>query len=78
MLSEPAPTQSLQIETWSLDGLIFSLTTEKDKRIYTLSGDPVGVKLAHRITLEGKRKTTDKKLVFEANRMIKDFGACPI
>jgi hypothetical protein len=55
-----------------------TLTDEKDKRIYTLSGDPVGVKLGDRITVEGKGKTRDKKLVFEANRMIKDFGVCPI
>jgi hypothetical protein len=54
-----------------------SLTDEKDKRIYTLSGDPVGVKPGDRMTLVGKRKQSGKTLVFEAQSAIKDFGACP-
>jgi len=53
-----------------------SLIDEKDKRTYTLSGDPVGVKPGDRMTLEGKRKHTGKTLVFEARSVTKDFGAC--
>jgi hypothetical protein len=53
-----------------------SLTDEKDKRIYAVSGDPVGVKPGERMTLEGKRKQSGKTLVFEAHSVTKDFGAC--
>jgi hypothetical protein len=53
-----------------------SVTDEKDKRIYALSGDPVGVKPGDRMTLEGKRKQSAKTLVFEAHSVTKDFGAC--
>ena len=53
-----------------------SLTDEKDKRIYILSGDPVGIKPGDRMTLEGNRKHRDNTLVFEAHRVTKDFGVC--
>jgi hypothetical protein len=53
-----------------------SLTDEKDKRVYALSGDPVGVKPGDRMTLEGKRKQSGATLVFEAHSVTKDFGAC--
>jgi hypothetical protein len=53
-----------------------SLTDEKDKRAYTVSGDPVGVKPGERMSLEGKRKESGKMLVFEAHSVTKDFGAC--
>jgi hypothetical protein len=53
-----------------------SVTDEKDKRIYAVSGDPVGVKPGERMTLEGKRKQSGKTLVFEAHSVTKDFGAC--
>lgn len=53
-----------------------SLTDEKDKRSYTVSGDPVGIKPGDRITLEGNRKHRNNTLVFEAHRVIKDFGIC--
>jgi hypothetical protein len=53
-----------------------SLTDEKDKRIYALSGDPVGVKPGDRMTLEGKRKRSGQTFVFEAHSVTKDFGAC--
>jgi hypothetical protein len=49
-----------------------SLTDDKDKRIYTLSGDPIGIKPGERMTLEGKRRGK----VFEARSVIKDLGAC--
>jgi hypothetical protein len=54
-----------------------TVTDEKDQRIYTLSGDPVGVKPGDRMTLVGKRKQSGKTHVFEAYSVIKDFGACP-
>ena len=54
----------------------FSLTDEKDKRMYILSGDAVGIKPGDRITLEGNRKHRDNTLVFAAHRVVKDFGAC--
>jgi hypothetical protein len=54
-----------------------NLTDEKDKRIYTLSGDPVGVKLGDRMTLEGKRrKDSGKTPVFEAYSVSRDYGVC--
>jgi hypothetical protein len=53
-----------------------SLTDEKDKRLYILSGDAVGIKLGDRITLEGNRKHRDNTLVFDAHRVVKDFGVC--
>jgi anti-sigma-K factor RskA len=56
-----------------------SVTDEKDKRIYALSGDTAGVKPGDRITLQGKKvkpKGSDKTLVWEAKRVTKDFGAC--
>lgn len=49
-----------------------SLTDDKDKRVYTVSGDPVGLKPGERMTLEGKRRGK----VFEARSVIKDLGAC--
>jgi hypothetical protein len=55
-----------------------TLTDEKDKRIYTLSGDPVGLKPGDRMTLEGKRKQSGPKPVFEARSVTKDFGACQL
>jgi hypothetical protein len=53
-----------------------TLTDEKDKRTYTLSGDPVGLKPGDRMTLEGKRKRSGQTPVFEARSITKDFGAC--
>jgi len=53
-----------------------TVTDEKDKRTYTISGDPVGIKPGDRMTLEGKRKQSGKMLVLEAHSLTKDFGAC--
>ena len=53
-----------------------SLTDEKDQRTYALSGDPVGVKAGDRMTFQGKRKKANNTLVFEAQSVTKDFGAC--
>jgi hypothetical protein len=52
-----------------------SITDDRDKRIYVLSGDPVGVKPGERMTLEGKRRG-GKMPVFEARSVIKDVGVC--
>jgi hypothetical protein len=46
---------------------------EKDKRVYSLSGDPVGVKPGDRIVLEGRRRG----IIFDVRSVIKDFGVCP-
>ena len=55
-----------------------TLTDEKDKRMYILSGDPVGLKPGDRMTLEGKRKQSGQTPVFEARSVTKDFGACQL
>ena len=53
-----------------------TVTDEKDRRIYTISGDPVGVKPGDRMTLEGKRKQSGQTFVFDAHSVTKDFGGC--
>jgi hypothetical protein len=53
-----------------------SVADEKDKRAYALSGDPVGIKPGERMTLEGRRKHAGQTLVFEAQSVTRDFGAC--
>ncbi len=56
-----------------------SVTDEKDKRIYALSGNTAGIKPGDRITLQGKKvkpKGTDKMLAWEVKKETKDFGAC--
>ena len=55
------------------------MTDEKDKRIYTLSGNTAGLKLGDRMTLQGKKmkqKGAGKTLVWETKTVRKDFGAC--
>lgn len=56
-----------------------SVTDEKDKRIYALSGNTEGIKPGDRITLQGKKlkpKGNDMTFVLEVNRVTKDFGVC--
>jgi len=53
-----------------------SVTNEKDNRNYALSGDTAGVKQGDRMTLEGKPKDKGKTLVFEVQKITRDFGAC--
>ena len=53
-----------------------SVTDEKDKRNYALSGNTAGAKPGDRMTLEGKRKHAGKALVFEAHTVAADFGRC--
>ena len=53
-----------------------SVTDEKDKQSYALSGDTAGVKAGDRMMLKGKVKHTGTTLVFESPKIIRDFGAC--
>ena len=58
---------------------MLSLTDEKDEQNYALSGNTAGIKPGDRITLNGKKvkpKGADRTLVWDATRVIKDFGAC--
>jgi hypothetical protein len=53
-----------------------SIMDDRDKRAYLLSGDTAAVKPGDRMTLEGKPKHTGKTLVFESQKVTRDFGAC--
>jgi hypothetical protein len=53
------------------------VTDESDKRIYSLAGDPFGVKPGERLTFEGKRRNESGKMpIFEARRVVRDLGTC--
>jgi hypothetical protein len=57
-----------------------TLTDEKDKRIYALSGDTTDIKPGERMKLRGRKvksKGPDKTLGWEAKKVSKDFGVCP-
>jgi hypothetical protein len=56
-----------------------TITDEKDRQIYTLSGNTTGVKPGDRMKLKGKKIKTAgsiKTLVLEAKAVTKDFGVC--
>lgn len=54
-----------------------TLTDEKDKQIYALSGDTTNIKPGNRVRLQGKKaKSNNKTLVWEAKEVTKDFGVC--
>jgi len=56
-----------------------TITDEKDRQIYALSGDTAGIRQGDRMKLRGKKiksKGADKTLVWEASPVSKDFGAC--
>ena len=56
-----------------------TVTDEKDKQIYALSGNTAGIKPGDRMKLQGKKvksKGADKTLVWEAKAVTKDFGVC--
>ena len=56
-----------------------SVTDEKDKRLYALSGDTTGLKPGDRVTLQGKKvkpKGANTPLAWEVDKETKDFGAC--
>jgi hypothetical protein len=55
-----------------------TVTDEKDKRLYALSGDIAGVKAGERLTLQGKKiKPSDTNpLMWDTKAVTKDFGVC--
>jgi hypothetical protein len=55
-----------------------SVTDEKDKRVYALSGDTAGVKPSERVSLQGTaiKPNAGKPLAWETKKIIKDFGTC--
>jgi hypothetical protein len=55
-----------------------SVTDEKDKQNYVLSGSTMGVKPGDRVTLRGKRKNSGGTPVFETQKVTRDFGACQL
>jgi hypothetical protein len=54
------------------------VTSEKDKRVYALSGYTAGIKPGERMTLHLKKiKTKDSNaLTWETKKVSKDFGVC--
>jgi hypothetical protein len=56
-----------------------SVTDERDKRIYSLSGNTADIKLGDRVTLQGKKakpKDANAPLTWEVNKETRDFGVC--
>jgi hypothetical protein len=56
-----------------------TVTDEKDKQSYALSGDTTNIGPGDRMRLQGKKaksKGSDKTLVWEARKVTKDFGVC--
>ena len=56
-----------------------TVTDDKDKKIYALSGNTTGIKPGDRMKLQGRKakpKGPDKTLVWEAREVTKDFGVC--
>jgi hypothetical protein len=56
-----------------------SVTDEKDKRSYALSGNTGAIKPGDRVTLQGKKikpKDAGKPVVWETKTFSKDFGSC--
>jgi hypothetical protein len=62
--------------TTAPNGLV--VTNEKDKRVYTLSGDTAGVKPGERMTLQGHKISFSgsNPLGWEVSQIQKDYGAC--
>jgi hypothetical protein len=57
------------------DGL--NLKNEKDKNIYTLSGDSTALRAGERVKLQGKKiKDSGGKPSFHVERLKKDYGNC--
>jgi hypothetical protein len=56
-----------------------SMTDERDKRSYALSGSTADIKAGNRLTLQGKSikpKAVGKPVVWETKTISKDFGVC--
>ncbi|MGB9466409.1 MAG: hypothetical protein WBR10_14975 [Candidatus Acidiferrum sp.] len=59
----------------SADGL--NLMNEKDKKVYTLSGDSSALRAGDRVTLKGKKiKDSGGKPSFQVEKLTKDYGTC--
>jgi hypothetical protein len=54
------------------------VTDEKDKRVYTLSGDTIGVKPGERMTVQGKKikPNAGNPLAWEITKIRNDYGVC--
>ena len=55
-----------------------SVTDEKNKRVYRLSGDTAGIKPGERMTLHGKtiKPSGGDSLTWVTTRVVMDFGVC--
>jgi hypothetical protein len=56
-----------------------SITDEKDREVYALSGNTADIKAGDRIKLRGRKlksKGSDKTPVWEAKEATQDFGVC--
>jgi hypothetical protein len=56
-----------------------SVTDEKDRQLYALTGNTADIKPGDRMTLRGKKikpKQASKTLVWETKTITKDLGAC--
>ena len=56
-----------------------TLTDERNKQIYLLSGSTTDIQIGDRIKLQGKKekpKSCDELLVWKASRVTKNFGVC--
>ena len=56
-----------------------TITDEKDKQLYSLSGHAAGINPGDRMRIRGKKvhgKGVDKITAWEANGVAKDFGVC--
>jgi hypothetical protein len=56
-----------------------TVTDEKDKQVYALSGNTVGVTPGDRMRLEGKKinsKDPPNTVVWEASKVKENFGVC--
>jgi hypothetical protein len=60
-------------------GSSMTVTDEKDKQVYALSGNTVGVTPGDRMRLEGKKinsKDPPNMVVWEASKVKENFGVC--
>jgi len=53
-----------------------SLTDEKDKRTWALSGNSAAARPGRRMKIAGKRNNVDNMPVFDVLSVTKDLGAC--
>jgi hypothetical protein len=54
-----------------------TLTDDKDKRTYVLSGNSAGITTGDRVKLRGKKtRGPASSLVWQTKKVVQDFGAC--